>query len=108
MPTTMELLSKALDVPNAPSAAEWCRRLGVNRTALSVCRARGRLSPTLAGSIAAELGEDPQKWITVAALEAEPETAAKRNLLKRLSARVQKLYLSTRHRLSGGKGNRAA
>jgi len=91
MPTTMDLLSKALDQPNAPSAAEWCRRLGVNRTALSVCRARGRLSPTIAGSIAAELGEDPATWITIAAMEAEPETAAKKSLLRRLSSRVQKL-----------------
>ncbi|WP_187265756.1 hypothetical protein [Ottowia flava] len=35
---------------------------------------RGRLSPVLAGTIAIELGEEPQRWIAIAALEAEKES----------------------------------
>jgi len=90
MPTTMDLLTKALVSPDAPSAAEWCRRLGVNRTALSVCRARGRLSPTIAGSLAEQMGEDPTEWIAIAALEAEPDSTAKKALMRRIGAVVKR------------------
>lgn len=96
MPTTMQLLTKALAVK---PQARWADSLDISDATISQAKKRGRLSPTLAGSIAAELGEDPQTWITVAALEAEPDTTAKRSLIKRLSTRVQKLYFSTKQRL---------
>jgi hypothetical protein len=89
MPTTMQLLDRALATD--PSAAEWCRKLGVSRTAIAVAKTRGRLSPTLAGGIATQLGEDPKEWITVAALEAEPDTPAKRQLMKRIGASIRNL-----------------
>ena len=75
---TLELLDKALKINPSPKA--WCDKLQMNRTALNVARNRGRLSPAIAGGLAIELGEDAQKWIVIAALEAEPEST----LLQRL------------------------
>ncbi len=72
MQNTMELLSKALTIQ--PSAKEWCDKLGLSKDALAVGKFRGRLSPAIAGGLAIELGESPEHWIAVAALEAEPET----------------------------------
>ena len=84
----MQLLERALATKKQ---ARWAEDLDVSDATLSVAKKRGRLSPTIAGSIAAELGEDPTTWISIAALEAEPESTAKRSLLKRLSSKVQKL-----------------
>jgi len=88
MPTTMQLLEKALQLK---SQARWADSLDLSDATLSQAKKRGRLSPTIAGSIASELGEDPTTWISIAALEAEPETAAKHSLLKRLGSKMQKL-----------------
>lgn len=71
MYTTIDLLNRAKDV--IPSDAEWCRRLGISRTTLTVARTRGRLTPTVAGAMAQAISEDPKHWIAVAALEAAPE-----------------------------------
>jgi hypothetical protein len=79
----MQLLDKALAIE--PSASEWCRKLGVTRSAIAVAKTRGRLSTLLAGGIAAQLGEDPKDWITVAAMEAEPESPAKKALMRALN-----------------------
>lgn len=81
MKTTMDLLDKALSPETGISAAEWCRQLGINRTGLAVARARGRLSPTVAGNLARLLGLSQQKWIAIAALEAEPESYGKRKII---------------------------
>ncbi len=81
MQTTMQLLTKALQPEHGMSATKWCQKLGVNRTALAVAKARERLSPTMAGKIAISLGEDAIKWIAIAALEAEPESTGKRELV---------------------------
>lgn len=81
MQTTMELLTKALQPEHGMTATKWCEKLGVNRTALAVAKARERLSPTMAGKIAVSLGEDAVKWIAIAALEAEPESTGKRELV---------------------------
>ncbi|VTY21926.1 Uncharacterised protein [Xylophilus ampelinus] len=88
MQTTMHLLQRALAVQNQ---ARWADALDLSDATLSQAKKRGRLSPTIAGAMAAELGEDPAAWISVAALEAEPDTATKRTLLKRLSSKIQKL-----------------
>lgn len=88
MQTTMQLLTRALA---AKKQARWAELLEVSDATLSVAKRRGRLSPTIAGEIAKELGEDPRDWIAIAALEAEPETTAKRSLLKSLSGHVRKL-----------------
>lgn len=78
MNTTMELFQKALAIE--PSAKAWCDELGVSRNTLAVAKIRGRLSPVIAGGIAMKLGESPEHWIAVAALEAEPQST----LLQRL------------------------
>lgn len=88
MQTTMQLLTRALATKKQ---ARWAELLEVSDATLSVAKRRGRLSPTIAGEIAKELGEDPRDWIAIAALEAEPETTAKRSLLRSLSLHIRKL-----------------
>ena len=77
MHTTMDLFEKALSVQRA---ADWAREFNLTRGALSIAKKQRRLSPVLAGNFAMKLGENPEHWIAVAALEAEPETP----LLQRL------------------------
>lgn len=83
MKTTMELFEKALMVQKA---ADWAREFNLTRGALSAAKKQKRLSPILAGNIAMKLGEDPKQWITIAALEAEPETEGKARLLNCLTS----------------------
>ena len=71
MHTTMDLLSTALQKANA---ATWAKDLNVTRQVFSMAKKKERLSPVLAGSLAIKLGEDPEHWIAVAALEAEPQS----------------------------------
>lgn len=71
MQSTMELFDKALLVQHA---AAWARDMNMSRAAFSQAKRQRRLSPVLAGNIAMKLGEDPEHWIAVAALEAEPES----------------------------------
>lgn len=77
METTMDLLSKALSVQRA---AHWVQDMNLSKSAFTMAQKRGRLSPTIAGNLAMKLGENPEHWIAVAALEAEPEST----LLERL------------------------
>lgn len=83
MQTTMDLFAKALDVQRA---AAWAKDLNLTRAAFSVAKKKRRLSPVLAGNLAMKLGEDPAKWIAIAALEAEPES----ELLTRLKANANR------------------
>jgi len=98
MKSTMDLLDMAFSEEyKGISAAEWCRQLGVNRTALAVSKARGRLSPTVAGNLARLLGEPVQKWIAIAALEAEPNTYGKSKLMTMINQwgkQITSVYLS--------------
>jgi hypothetical protein len=71
MQNTMELLSKALDVKRA---ARWTEELNLDASTICQAKKRGRLSPALAGNFAMKLGESPEKWICIAAMEAEPES----------------------------------
>lgn len=85
MTSTMELLNMTKAPQYADvSAAEWCKQLGVNRTALHVAKARGRLSPTIAGNLARLMGEDETTWIAIAAMEAEPDTYGKAKIMQNL------------------------
>ena len=77
MESTMQLLSKALSVQRA---ADWVNEMNLSKSAFSMAQKRGRLSPVIAGNLAIKLGENPEHWIAVAALEAEPES----ELLERL------------------------
>lgn len=82
MDTTMNLYERALAKQHA---AAWARDLNITRAALSIAKKQGRLSPVLAGNFAMELGEDPEHWVAVAALEAEKDS----ELLARLKSRVK-------------------
>lgn len=82
MPTTMNLLNKALEKQRA---AAWARAFNITEGALSLAKRRGRLSPILAGKIAHELGENEQQWIALAGLEAEPASEERDELMTRLT-----------------------
>lgn len=80
MHTTLELLEKAL---KKDSSAGWAKRLNLSRNALNSAKQRGNLSPSIAGALAEELGEDAQQWMVVAALEGERESACKTRMVRR-------------------------
>ena len=82
MPHTLDLLHAAL---KKQSAAAWCRDMNLTRAAFSQARKRGRLSPTLAGNLAIELGADAIFWTAVAAAEAEPEGPLRKRIEQTLA-----------------------
>lgn len=84
MQNTIELLESALA---QKSAAQWSKELGLNRMALTVAKQREKLSPSIAGALALSLGEPAEKWIVIAALEAERETPCKQIVCKALNWR---------------------
>jgi len=86
MPTTMTLLKKALEVKRA---AAWARTFNITESAFAQAKKRQRLSPTLAGKIAHELGEDEARWIAVAGLEAEPPSSDRDSMLLRLAGAMK-------------------
>lgn len=81
MQRSIDLLDRALTLNQ--NYAEWCRTLGISRSTLHTAKARGRLSPTVAGNLARLLGEEETGWIALAALEGEPESQGKTQLLSR-------------------------
>lgn len=85
MKSTMDLLDKALSQHPAPY---WHERLKLNRSALHVAKTRGHVSPAIAGALAEEMGEDPQPWIVLAALESERESACKTRMVRRFIGRA--------------------
>lgn len=89
MPHTIELLNRALE---KQSAAAWCRAMNVGRATLAVAKKRGRLSPTLAGNIAMEIGADPIYWTAVAAAEAEPPGPLRDRLEKSIARHKTTVY----------------
>lgn len=80
--TTMDLLNLALEKDNLRT---WARRLGLSEEALRTARFRGRLSPSIAGALAEDLQQDPAKWIVIAALETERESACKTRMVRRFT-----------------------
>lgn len=80
MKTTMELLEKALSQQPAPY---WTQRLNLARTTLATAKVREHLSPAIAGALAEEMGEDAQKWMVIAALEGERESACKSRMVRK-------------------------
>lgn len=74
----MDLYEKALSVQRA---ADWAREFNLTRGALSIAKKQKRLSPVLAGNFAIKLGEPPEHWIAIAAIEAEKESPLLRRLL---------------------------
>ena len=80
MKTTADLLNKALE---QQPATYWTKKLKLARTTLATAKCRQHLSPALAGALAEELGEDVEKWMLIAALESERESACKDRMLRR-------------------------
>jgi hypothetical protein len=81
--TTMDLLNMALKTDNLRA---WARRLELSEEALRTARSRGRLSPMIAGALAEDLHQDPARWIVIAALETERESACKTRMIRRFAA----------------------
>ncbi|MFS2205135.1 hypothetical protein [Variovorax sp. Varisp36] len=86
MQTTMNLLEQAFSLHPAPF---WTAKLKLARQTLHTAKTRGHLSPAIAGALAEELGQDPDRWIVVAALESERNSACKERMVKRLTRAVR-------------------
>lgn len=80
MQTTMHLLEKALAQHPAPY---WTKKLNLARTTLATAKVREHLSPAIAGALAEELGEKADKWIVIAALESERDSACKSRMMRK-------------------------
>lgn len=89
MQSTMDLLSAA---EKKASLSDWTKRLELSKNALYNSREREHLSPAIAGRLAEFLSEDVEKWIMIAALESEKDSACKRHLLKRLNGTVKSCF----------------
>lgn len=76
--TSLDLLDRAL--ASAESERELSRSLGLAANSLSTARQRGRLSPGVAASLAARLGENVLVWTLVAVMESERSEAVRKNL----------------------------
>lgn len=85
MKHTMHLLENAL---TQKSIAEWTKELGLSKQALYNAKERGHLSPAIAGALAEELGEDSQKWMVIAALESERDSACKTRMVRKILGRA--------------------
>ena len=68
MPNTMELLNRALA---AKKAIRWCEEMGLDPSAITHARKRGKLSPTMAAHMAMGIDEDPIKWAAIAGIEGD-------------------------------------
>ncbi|MBA2675543.1 hypothetical protein [Ramlibacter sp.] len=80
MQRSLELLDAALRLEPLPY---WYKELGLQRSTLTKARERGNLSPAVAGALAEKLGENVDRWIAIAALEGEKDSACKERMLKR-------------------------
>jgi hypothetical protein len=79
---SLDLIKQAAPTPS--QELRLLEELHLSRWVFHNAKKRGRLSPTIAGQIASRLGQDPTRWIAVAALEAEPDTPAKPHLLTKV------------------------
>lgn len=92
MQNTMNLLEAAL---KEKTAAEWHKKLHLSRNALHTAKLRGHLSPAIAGALAEELGDDVEKWMLIAALESERESACKERMVRRFAQATSVAALSS-------------
>lgn len=76
---TMDLLEKAMKVA---TLYEWHQRLGIHEQTLYSAKKRGSLSPAIAGALAEQMGEDVGRWIIVAAIETERDSACRERMAK--------------------------
>lgn len=61
-------------------------RIGLNPTALGKAKSDGKLSPSIAAALAAELGQDPARWALIAASESSKNPPG---LTRRLEAALR-------------------
>lgn len=80
MQTTMQLLDAAAQQKDL---AAWADDLGLTKRSLYTAKYREHLSPAVAGALAEKLGEDVDRWIVIAALESEKDSACKTRMLRR-------------------------
>lgn len=80
--STMDLLDRALE---AMPGADWARELNLHRNALYNAKQRGHVSPAIAGALAEKLNENVDRWIVIAALESEKDSACKQRMVNRMS-----------------------
>lgn len=80
MTKTLDLLDRAIARFKSERATSLA--LGLGATTLGAARSRGHLSPTVAGVIAQELGEDEMFWIALAAVEGERPSAQRDRLAR--------------------------
>lgn len=83
MKTSLELLRRALEIK---TVSDWARTLDTVPSTITNAKRVKRLSPTLAGKFAINLGEDATKWVAIAAMEAEPESSYKKELIRRITS----------------------
>lgn len=88
MAETMKLLEKALLLK---SSSDWARDLQLHRNAIASAKQRGHLSPSIAGAIAESLGLDAIKWVAVAALESDKDSACKARMVRKFG-RITAVY----------------
>ncbi len=80
MTKTLDLLDRA--VAKFKSERAMSMALGFSPATMNTARSRGHLSPTVAGLIAQELGEDEMFWIALAAVEGERPSAQRDRLAR--------------------------
>lgn len=80
MQSTMNLLDEALKIEPAPY---WHKELKLARSTLHTARARGHLSPAIAGALAEKLGRNVEGWVFIAAVESEKDSACKERMMRR-------------------------
>lgn len=78
MRQSIDLLTIALE---KQTLSAWARKFNVVPSTFTNAKRAGRISPALAGNLAIELGESPEEWIAIAAIEAEKESPLLRRLL---------------------------
>jgi plasmid maintenance system antidote protein VapI len=81
MQLTMKLIDAAL---SKDTASSWAAKLGLHRNAITACKQRGSVSPTIAFCIAENLGQDAKAWALLAAAENERDSKCKERMLKAL------------------------
>lgn len=98
MKSTLDLL--AMGEKTAQSLNHLALELDLSRNTLNQAKRRGRLSPVIAGKLAAKLDQPVEPWVVQAALEAEPEIKGTR-ALERIAARVRNSWVTFASRIAG-------
>lgn len=95
MEQTLDLLQKATNLEPLPY---WTKKLELSKNTLSTSKIRGHLSPAIAGRLAEFLEEDVERWVMIAALESERDSACKTHLLKRMKNRLKRSFYRAKQR----------